>query len=132
MADVIKLSVFAVICCAITLTVRAYRPELARQAAVAAGAMVLIYAMEKLGGIFGEIKTMLETYGVPSELLTVLIKLTGIVYLVQFAADACRDASESAIAGRVELAGRIMIVSLCIPCIKQAMDMIARLMEGAG
>ena len=104
MADVIKLSVFAVICCAITLTVRAYRPELAQQAAVAAGAMVLIYAMEKLGGIFGEIKTMLETYGVPSELLTVLIKLTGI----------------------------IMIVSLCIPCIKQAMDMIARLMEGAG
>lgn len=89
MADVIKLSVFAVICCAITLTVRAYRPELARQAAVAAGAMVLIYAMEKLGGIFGEIKTMLETYGVPSELLTVLIKLTGIVYLAQFAADAC-------------------------------------------
>ena len=86
MADVIKLSVFAVICCAITLTVRAYRPELAQQAAVAAGAMVLIYAMEKLGGIFGEIKTMLETYGVPSELLTVLIKLTGIVYLVQFAA----------------------------------------------
>lgn len=94
--------------------------------------MVLIYAMEKLGGIFGEIKTMLETYGVPSELLTVLIKLTGIVYLVQFAADACRDANETAIAGRVELAGRIMIVSLCIPCIKQAMDMIARLMEGAG
>ena len=82
MADVIKLSVFAVICCAITLTVRACRPELAQQAAVAAGAMVLIYAMEKLGGIFGEIKTMLETYGVPSELLTVLIKLTGIVYLV--------------------------------------------------
>ena len=38
MADVIKLSVFAVICCAITLTVRAYRPELAQQAAVAAGA----------------------------------------------------------------------------------------------
>ena len=71
-------------------------------------------------------------FGVPSELLTVLIKLTGIVYLVQFAADACRDANETAIAGRVELAGRIMIVSLCIPCIKQAMDMIARLMEGAG
>ena len=44
MTDVIKLSVFAVICCAITLTVRAYRPELAQQAAVAAGAMVLIYA----------------------------------------------------------------------------------------
>lgn len=132
MAEVIKLSVFAVICCAITLTVRAYRPELARQAAVAAGAMVLIYAMEKLGGIFGEIKTMLETYGVPSELLTVLIKLTGIVYLVQFAADTCCDANETAIAGRVELAGRIMIVSLCIPCIKQAMGMIARLTEGAG
>ena len=96
MADVIKLSVFAVICCAITLTVRAYRPELAQQAAVAAGAMVLIYAMEKLGGIFGEIKTMLETYGVPSELLTVLIKLTGIVYLVQCGAGGtCRENNDS-------------------------------------
>ena len=129
MADVIKLSVFAVICCAITLTVRAYRPELARQAAVAAGAMVLIYAMEKLGGIFGEIKTMLETYGVPSELLTVLIKLTGIVYLAQFAADACRDAGESALAAKAELAGKLLLLVLSLPLFEKITSLALSLLQ---
>lgn len=130
MADILKLCAFAITACIITLSVRAYKPEIARQAAIAAGIMVLIYALDKLNYVFAEIKALLNAYGVQNELLNVLIKLTGIVYIIQFAGDACRDANETAIAGRVELAGKIMIISLCLPCAKQAMQMIANIMEG--
>ncbi len=130
MAEVVKLCAFAVAACILTLAVRTYKSELARQAAIAAGIMVLIYAINMLGGVFDDVKALLDAYGVPNGLLSTLVKITGTVYLLQFASDTCRDAGENAIAGRVELSGRVMIVLMCMPSIKQAMEMIARLVEG--
>lgn len=130
MAEVIKLSAFALAACVLTLAVRTYKSELAHQAAIAAGTMVLIYALNKLGGVLDDVKALLDTYGVPNGLISTLVKITGTVYMLQFASDICRDAGESAIAGRVELAGRVMIVLTCMSAIKQALEMIARLAEG--
>ena len=44
----------------------------------------------------------------------ILFKTLGICFLAQFAADSCRDAGESALASKVELAGRSPF--LCSPC----------------
>ena len=128
-ADIFRLACFAVAVSAAAMTVRAYKPELGQQAAIAA--LVLLYAVKSMGGVFETLRGLLNEYGVPSEFLSLLIKLTGIVYMAQFAADLCRDAGESAIAGRVELAGRIMVVTLCLPVIKSALDMIKGVIGGA-
>ena len=130
-ADIFRLACFAVAVSAAAMTVRAYKPELGQQAAIAAAALVLLYAVKSMGGVFETLRGLLNEYGVPSEFLSLLIKLTGIVYMAQFAADLCRDAGESAIAGRVELAGRIMVVTLCRPVIKSALDMIKGVIGGA-
>ena len=124
-ADIFRLACFAVAVSAAAMTVRAYKPELGQQAAIAAAALVLLYAVKSMGGVFETLRGLLNEYGVPSEFLT------GIVYMAQFAADLCRDAGESAIAGRVELAGRIMVVTLCLPVIKSALDMIKGVIGGA-
>ena len=124
-ADIFRLACFAVAVSAAAMTVRAYKPELGQQAAIAAAALVLLYAVKSMGGVFETLRGLLN------EFLSLLIKLTGIVYMAQFAADLCRDAGESAIAGRVELAGRIMVVTLCLPVIKSALDMIKGVIGGA-
>lgn len=46
-----------------------------------------------------------------------LLKALGIAVLTQCAADICRDAGESGIAGGVELAGKAEILLLCLPLI---------------
>ena len=130
-ADIFRLACFAVAVSAAAMTVRAYKPELGQQAAIAAAALVLLYAVKSMGGVIETLRGLLNEYGVPSEFLSLLRKLTGIVYMAQFAADLCRDAGESAIAGRVELAGRIMVVTLCLPVIKSALDMIKGVIGGA-
>ena len=44
-----------------------------------------------------------------------MFKTLGICFLAQFAADSCRDAGESALASKVELAGKISILVLSLP-----------------
>ena len=57
-----------------------------------------------------------------------LFKALGICYLTQFAADSCRDAGESALAVKAEIAGRIAVLLISLPLLSQvastAMDLI--------
>ena len=64
----------------------------------------------------------------PQEYVLVLFKALGICYLTQFAADSCRDAGESALAVKAEIAGRIAVLLISLPLLSQvastAMDLI--------
>jgi len=45
-------------------------------------------------------------------------------YIAEFAAESCRDASQNAIAAKVELAGKIMIIITAVPVITSVMNII--------
>ena len=46
-----------------------------------------------------------------------MLRIVGITYLAEFAADLCRDAGFSAVAGQVELAGKLTIMAVSLPVI---------------
>ncbi len=47
----------------------------------------------------------------------------GIAYLAQLASQTCMDAGESALAAKVELGGRIMILALAAPVAFKILDL---------
>ena len=53
--------------------------------------------------------------GLDADGSTILIRATGIALIAQFGAQLCRDAEESALAGRVELAGRVTLLGMTAP-----------------
>ncbi len=126
----LKIAGFAIAASAAALTVRSYKPELGLQIGVATGLMLLLYALGEVGNIFTELSDYIEGFGIPGEYITAMLKVTGIVYLVQFAADTCRDSGEGAIASRAELAGRVMILVVCLPVIKTVFELIASVAGG--
>ena len=58
-----------------------------------------------------------------------MLKVIGTAYLAQFAADLCRDAGESAVAGKVELAGRVLILALCLPVLMSILEMVGSILS---
>ena len=70
-------------------------------------------------------------YGIPTAYVGVLVKIIGIAYLVQFGAQVCKDAGESAIATRVEMGGRILILSMTLPAAISAVKAAAELLQEA-
>ena len=57
-----------------------------------------------------------------SEIFSLLLKATGLAYIVDFAADLCRDAGEAGNAKRLENAGKIAILALSLPVITGLFD----------
>ena len=65
-----------------------------------------------------------------TEALGLMLKALGIAFISKICADVCRDCGEGMLAGGVESAGRIAIISMCIPVVSEiltyATDLLGR------
>ena len=79
--------------------------------------MIFLFGISKLEVILTAIGRLEGYLGAGSENLPILLRIVGITYLAEFAADLCRDAGFSAVAGQVELAGKLTIMAVSLPVI---------------
>lgn len=94
---------------------RQHKPEYAPLISLAAGLAVVFLLLGQLEPIFSQMEEILQQAGIGTEYIAVLLKSLGICYITQLAADTCRDARESAIASKMELAGKITVLTLAVP-----------------
>ena len=94
---------------------RKYHAEYSIIISLAAGILVLAIVLSRISPAITQIQSLLTATKLSSEYGLILFKALGICFLTQFAADSCRDAGESALASKIELAGKIAIVILALP-----------------
>ena len=54
--------------------------------------------------------------------ILLLLKITGIAILTEFAVSVSKDAGESAIASKIDLAGKVMVISLSVPILTSLVE----------
>lgn len=126
--DIIKIIAIAFVAVTIIVILKEYRPEFTIYASILAGILILTVAFDTLSGIVFMIKSISSKTSINSEFLMILIKITGIAILTEFAVSVCKDAGESAIASKVDIGGKILIISLSIPIINALIDTIVKVL----
>lgn len=109
---------------------RAQRPELAVGLSLAAGVLVAGLLLRQLLPLVGTLQRMLAQGGLPDSSLTVVFQAAGVCFVTQLAADTCRDAGETALAGKAELTGRVLLLLLTVPLFEQVLTLILGAMNG--
>jgi stage III sporulation protein AD len=56
--------------------------------------------------------------------VSVAVKVIGVAYMAELGASVCTDAGESAIAAKIELAGRVMLLVLAMPVLMDLLNII--------
>lgn len=87
------------------------------------GIYISIVAGILLGaGILGKLDTILEAIRevgsmlqIEGSYLSILLKMLGITYVAEFAANICKDAGYQTISSQIQLLGKITILSLGMP-----------------
>ena len=92
-----------------------YHKEYAMLLSVLGGGLILFMIFQNFTPALSSITDMLSASGVSGEYTIILIKTLGTCFLAQFAADACRDAGESSLASKVELAGKVAVILMALP-----------------
>lgn len=126
--DIIKIIGIGLIALIIIIIVKQYRPEFVIYVSLVAGALILLLVMDKIGGIIDLLTSLSNKTAINNEFLVLLIKITGIAFLTEFAVSICKDSGEVAIASKVDLGGKIIIISMSIPIIASLLETILKIL----
>ena len=113
----------------IIILLKQYKPEFAIYISLLTGILILILVMDKMTGIINILKDLSDKASINSSFLILLMKMTGIAFLTEFAVSICKDAGEGALANKVEIGSKIIIISMSIPIISSLLEIILKILQ---
>ena len=123
MSEVIKIIGIGMISLIIIIIIKQYRPEFAIYISIIAGILILVISLQRMGVVVNMIQNISDKAGINGEFLSILLKITGIAILTEFAVSVCKDSGESAIASKIEMGSRVIIISMSIPIISSLLEL---------
>ena len=125
--EIVKVIGIGFIAACAALVLRQHRPEMALQVGLAAGILIFFIIIFKLSAVVDLLSSFADRAGVEPRFMGIILKVTGIAYLSEFAAGTCKDAGESAIASKIEMAGKVMIMVMAVPIVGALLDVLLNL-----
>lgn len=109
------------------LIIKQQKPELAVQLGITLATIIFMMVLTKIQVVLNVFQELAEKANISQMYLNTILKIIGIAYITEFGSQVCRDAGEGAVAGKIEFAGKIMIMVMAIPIIALVLDTITRL-----
>ncbi len=128
MDEVIKIIGIGFISLIIIIIIKQYKPEFAIYVSIVSGIIIIYMIFYKLEGIINLLKMISNKSGINNNFLDLLLKITGIAFLAEFAINLCKDSGEGAIASKIEMGTKVVIVSMSIPIISSLLEIITKLL----
>lgn len=113
----------------LSLLLKQYKPELAITLPILVGAIIITICAPYLKSVLAMFEDIANGAGIELLHMRIVIKITGVAYICQFAADICKDAGENAIAGKIELGGKIVIITLSVPVIYNLLELVSNIIN---
>lgn len=127
--EIVRIALIGIVAGVLVVTIKQKQPEIALQVSIIAGLIIFIYVLDYIVIAIDYVKDLVNTYNIPYESITVVLKIIGIAYICEFAVQVLKDTGESSLAGKVEIAGRVFIVVLSLPVLSSFMKMVLGMLE---
>ena len=114
--DILKILAFSLLGAVLSILIKQLKPEFVPF--VELSCVIVVFSMiydglkQTLTSVFDVVS---YTDVVDEEYVSLLLKVLGIAVIGKIGSDVCRDAGNSVLATGVELAGKVVILTLCLP-----------------
>ncbi len=125
--EIIKIAIIGVVAAVLAVLLKKERAEFALLISLTAGIIILMSVAGYLGEVLEQIRHMAELAGLSASILKVLLKITAIGYITQFASELCKDAGQAAIGSKIEVGGKLLIMAASLPIFTSLLEVIAEL-----
>jgi len=127
--EILQIVSIGIIATLLAMILKQQKPELGIFVSIAAGLLILFLILGKLSGVVDILYKMVQKSQVDTIYISILLKIIGIAYLTEFGANICRDAGESAIASKIELGGKVIIMVMALPILVGLMEVILKIIS---
>ena len=99
-------------------------PQISMLVAAVTGVLIFLMLCAPLGNLIALLRETAERAGVAEGYFGVILKVIGIAYLTQFGAQLCADVGEGAVASKIELAGKVLMMTAAAPVLTSLLEMV--------
>lgn len=116
--EIVQIVGLGLVATILALVIKEQKPMFAFLIAIASGVIIFYFLIGKIAGVI----QILEKLAVQADLnlvfLETILKIIGIAYIAEFGAQMTRDAGQGAIASKIEMAGKVLILVMAVPIIQ--------------
>lgn len=112
----------------VVLLKQSNRSEFALIVSVITGLIIFSMVIDKIKYIIDTLSNLSRNANIEFTYFSTILKIIGIAYIVEFGAQISRDAGENAIASKIELGGKVIMMVLAMPIILALLDLILKIL----
>lgn len=120
--EIFQIIGLALVAVALSVLLKSQKPEIAIQISIVTGVVIFLLMVTKVSAVIELLQNLAKKVNIDIVYLSTILKIIGIAYVTTFGAEVCRDAGESAIASKIEFAGKILIMILAVPILMAVLD----------
>lgn len=92
------------------------------------GILIFLFLVDEIAKIIQMLEEIATQAKMNMMYFHTILKIIGIAYIAEFGAQIAKDAGQAAIASKVELAGKILILVMAIPILTAVIEMVLSLL----
>ncbi|GAY75188.1 stage III sporulation protein AD [Sporolactobacillus inulinus] len=116
----------------LTLILKQRNPVFALVVSLIAGVFILLMMIDQIRLVMEMLKNMAQTAHLNNVYVATILKIIGIAYISEFGAQIAKDAGQGSMAGKIELAGKLIILVMAIPILTAIVETVMNLMPQVG
>lgn len=125
----IKIVALAIVASVLIIYLKNVNSELYSVAVVVAGVLLIVSGLEYLSETLDFFNRLSEVSGLDKNCFSVIMKITGIAYIVEFGAGMIEDFGLKSIADKVVFVGKMVILVTALPIINQVFGLFIGLLQ---
>lgn len=126
--DIVQIVGLGLIATFLVIVVKEQKPVFAFTITVFTGAIIFLYLIGEIQNIIQMLEGLAAKANIEIIYVETVLKIIGIAYIAEFGAQITRDAGQGAIASKIELAGKLLIMAMAIPILKLIIETVLRLL----
>lgn len=126
--EIIKIIGIGLTALIVIIVLKQYKPEFAIYVSIVAGILILGLSLSSFSGIINLLKDISSRANINSKFLGIILKITGIAILTEFAVSICQDTGEKAIANKIDIGGKVIIMTISLPIISSLLEAILKVL----
>ncbi len=122
--EILQIAIIAITASILAVTLKSERPEFSIIISVVAGIMIFFVSSTYLKSVLNVLNEITEKINIDLSFIEIILKIVSISYICEFSSQICKDAGEGAIASKVELAGKILILFTSAPVMLSLLELL--------
>ncbi|HHT65838.1 MAG: stage III sporulation protein AD [Caldicoprobacterales bacterium] len=127
--NIMQITAIGLVTALLVMIVKQQRPDIAMIISLAAGAILFIMLLGYLKTIASSVEEIAQRANLDSIYLTTVLKVIGIAYIAEFGSQICKDSGEGAIASKIELGGKVLMMVLALPILTALLEAVLAILS---